>query len=159
MSEPYIGEIRMFAFGTRGAPVNWQACDGSLLPISQYDTLFALIGTTYGGDGQNTFGLPDLRGRVPVGSQGVGPGLSAITQGEKAGTNTTTVIGSGQASISLTAANLPPHTHPASFSPTGLTATTQVQASTGTTGTSTAPANGSVLSASPSGPSSAWHRP
>ena len=72
MSTPYIGEIRMFAFGTRGAPNGWQACDGSLLPISQYDALFALIGTTYGGDGQTTFAVPDLRGRVPI-HQGQGP--------------------------------------------------------------------------------------
>jgi len=58
MSTPYLGEIRMFGFGTRGAPNGWQACDGSLLPISLYDPLFALIGTTYGGDGQTTFAVP-----------------------------------------------------------------------------------------------------
>ena len=62
MSTPYIGEIRMFGFGR--TPIGWQACDGSLLPISQYDALFALIGTTYGGDGQNTFAVPDLQGRL-----------------------------------------------------------------------------------------------
>ena len=70
MSTPYIGEIRLFSFGTRGAPIGWQACVGSLLPISEYDALFSLIGTTYGGDGQSTFALPDLRGRVPVGGAG-----------------------------------------------------------------------------------------
>lgn len=151
--DAFMGMIMPVGFNY--APRGWMFCNGQTVPIQQNSAMFALLGTMYGGDGQNTFGLPDLRGRVPVGSQGVGPGLSAITQGEKAGTNTTTVIGTGQASISLTAANLPPHTHPASFNPTGLTATTQLQASTGTTGTSTAPANGSVLSASPSGPSSA----
>lgn len=102
MSTPYIGEIRMFGFGTRGAPNNWQACDGSLLPISEYDALFALIGTTYGGDGQTTFGVPDLRGRVPI-HQGTGPGLSTYVIGQKAGAET----------VTLTANQMPAHTHPA----------------------------------------------
>jgi microcystin-dependent protein len=64
MSQPYIGEIRMFAGNFE--PAGWVFCDGRLLPISEYDTLFVLIGTTYGGDGQSTFALPDLRGRMPV---------------------------------------------------------------------------------------------
>jgi microcystin-dependent protein len=102
MSTPYIGEIRMFAFGTRGAPNGWQACDGSLLPIAQYDALFALIGTTYGGDGQTTFGVPDLRGRVPV-HQGQGPGLSNYVIGQRAGTETVTVLST----------QMPAHTHTA----------------------------------------------
>jgi microcystin-dependent protein len=100
MSTPYIGEIRMFGFGTRGAPNGWQACDGSLLPISQYDALFALIGTTYGGDGQVTFAVPDLRGRLPV-HQGTGPGLSTYVIGQKAGTETVTVLPT----------QMPAHTH------------------------------------------------
>ena len=64
MAQPYVGEIRMF--GGNFAPVGWMFCDGSLLPISENETLFQLIGTTYGGDGQETFALPDLRGRFPV---------------------------------------------------------------------------------------------
>jgi microcystin-dependent protein len=100
MSQPYIGEIRMFAFGTRGAPTNWQACDGSLLPISEYDALFALIGTTYGGDGQTTFAVPDLRGRVPI-HQGQGGGLSNYVIGQRAGTETVTVLPT----------QMPAHTH------------------------------------------------
>jgi microcystin-dependent protein len=64
MSQPYVGEIRMFAGNF--APAGWMFCEGQLLPISEYETLFNLIGTTYGGDGQETFGLPDLRGRLPV---------------------------------------------------------------------------------------------
>lgn len=64
MSQPYVGEIRIFA-GTF-APLGWAFCDGSLVAISEYETLFNLIGTTYGGDGQNTFALPDLRGRLPL---------------------------------------------------------------------------------------------
>ena len=64
MAQPYIGEIRMFAGNF--APTDWMFCEGQLLPISEYETLFQLIGTTYGGDGQSTFALPDLRGRLPI---------------------------------------------------------------------------------------------
>lgn len=91
MSTPYIGEIRMFGFGR--TPIGWQACDGSLLPISQYDALFALIGTTYGGDGQNTFAVPDLQGRLPIHQgQGQGQGLSNYVIGQRAGTESVTVL-------------------------------------------------------------------
>ena len=100
MSTPYIGEIRMFGFGTRGAPIGWQTCDGSLLAISQYDALFALIGTTYGGDGQTTFAVPDLRGRLPI-HQGQGPGLSNYVIGLRAGTESVTVLPT----------QMPAHTH------------------------------------------------
>jgi microcystin-dependent protein len=98
MSTPYIGEIRMFGFGR--TPTGWQACDGSLLPISQYDALFALIGTTYGGDGQNTFAVPDLRGRLPI-HQGLGAGLSNYVIGQMAGTENVTVLTN----------QMPAHTH------------------------------------------------
>ncbi len=64
MSQPYVGEIRMFAGNF--APAGWMFCEGQLLPISEFETLFNLIGTTYGGDGQSTFALPDLRGRLPI---------------------------------------------------------------------------------------------
>jgi microcystin-dependent protein len=100
MSTPYIGEIRIFAFGSRGAPNGWQLCDGSLLPISQNNALFALIGTTYGGDGQTTFAVPDMRGRIPI-HQGTGPGLSNYVIGQKSGTETVTVL----------ATQMPAHTH------------------------------------------------
>jgi microcystin-dependent protein len=100
MSTPYIGEIRLFAFGTRGAPNGWQACDGSLLPISEYDALFVLVGTTYGGDRQTTFAVPDLRGRIPI-HQGTGPGLSTYVIGQRAGTETVTAL----------ATQMPAHTH------------------------------------------------
>ena len=113
MSTPYIGEIRMFGFGSRGAPNGWQTCDGSLLPISQYDTLYALIGTTYGGDGQTTFGVPDLRGRVPL-HQGQGPGLSNQVIGQKAGTETVTLLPT----------QMPAHTHTLVATSTAATATT-----------------------------------
>lgn len=78
----YIGQV--MSFGGNFAPVGWKFCDGSLLQISQYQALFTLIGTAYGGDGVNTFALPDLRGRLPVG-QGQGPGLSNYPLGSAAG--------------------------------------------------------------------------
>lgn len=99
MSEAYIGEIRMFGFNR--VPQGWLACDGSLQPISEYDVLFTLLGTTFGGDGQNTFGTPDLRGRLPL-HMGAGLGLSNRTIGEKAGTE----------SVTLTVAQMPIHSHP-----------------------------------------------
>lgn len=98
MSQPFIGEIRMFGFSR--TPVGWQACDGSLLAIAENDALFALIGTTYGGDGVNSFAVPDLRGRVPV-HQGQGPGLTTRVLGERAGTE----------QVTLTATQMPAHTH------------------------------------------------
>lgn len=100
MSTPYVGEIRMFGFGNRGAPNGWQACDGSLLPIAEYEVLYTLLGTTYGGDGVNTFAVPDLRGRLPI-HQGTGPGLSNYVIGQRAGTETVTVL----------ATQMPAHTH------------------------------------------------
>ena len=93
MSEPFIGEIRMFAGNF--APQGWAFCDAQLLPISQYDALFALIGTTYGGDGQTTFALPDLRGRIPIHFNASHP------QGAIGGAETVTLL----------AAQMPAHTH------------------------------------------------
>lgn len=98
MAQPYVGEIRLFAGNF--APAGWALCDGSVLSIAQNDVLFNLIGTTYGGDGQNTFALPDLRGRVPL-HQGQGPGLSPYVIGQAAGTEQVTLI----------AQQLPSHTH------------------------------------------------
>jgi microcystin-dependent protein len=80
--EPYLGEVRMFAGNF--APRGWANCDGQLLPISQNSALFSLLGTMYGGDGRTTFGLPDLRGRVPV-HVGRGPGLPEVKNGQKGG--------------------------------------------------------------------------
>jgi microcystin-dependent protein len=108
MADSYIGEIRMFAGNY--APVDWHLCDGSLLAISQYQVLYALIGTTYGGDGMNTFALPDLRGRVPV-STGQGPGLSNYVLGQPFGTE----------NVTLTAATMPTHNHPFNATSTGAT--------------------------------------
>ena len=99
MSEPFVGEIRMFAGNF--APRGWAFCDGQLLAVSQNDALFSLLGTVYGGDGRTTFGLPDLRGRVPI-HAGQGPGLSPRRLGAKAGSEKET----------LTVNQLPSHTHP-----------------------------------------------
>jgi len=99
MSEPFVGEIRMFA-GTF-APRGWAFCDGQLLAVSQNDALFSLLGTIYGGDGRTTFGLPDMRGRLPV-HAGTGPGLSPRRLGERAGSE----------NVTLTVNQLPSHSHP-----------------------------------------------
>lgn len=98
MSNPYVGEIRLFAGNF--APNGWALCQGQLVAISENETLFQLIGTTYGGDGQTTFALPDLRGRVPM-HQGAGPGLSPRSIGEMAGSET----------VTLTALQMPQHSH------------------------------------------------
>jgi microcystin-dependent protein len=89
MATPYLGEVKMF--GGNFQPRGFAYCNGQLLPISQNDALYALIGTTYGGDGVNTFALPDLQGRIPL-HQGTGPGLSTRVIGEKAGAETVTLI-------------------------------------------------------------------
>jgi microcystin-dependent protein len=88
-------------FGGNFAPNAWMFCAGQLLPINQYDALFSLLGTTYGGDGQTTFALPDLRGRIPVGT-GTGGGLSTVNLGQAAGSE----------SVTLTQAQMPAHNHP-----------------------------------------------
>jgi microcystin-dependent protein len=89
MSQPYVGQISTFGFNF--APVGWALCQGQLLPINQYQALFALIGTTYGGNGVNTFALPDLRGRTVV-NQGQGPSTSMYTIGEQTGVENVTVL-------------------------------------------------------------------
>ena len=88
MSQPFIGQI--VAFAGNFAPRNWQFCAGQLLSVSQNAALFAILGTTYGGNGQTTFALPDLRGRVIVGS-GSGPGLSPYVEGQQAGSENVTL--------------------------------------------------------------------
>jgi microcystin-dependent protein len=94
MAQPYVGEIRMFAGNF--APAGWMFCEGQLLPISENETLFQLIGTTYGGDGESTFALPDLRGRIPI-HQGNGFILAETGGAEE---------------ITLTTSQIPAHSHP-----------------------------------------------
>jgi microcystin-dependent protein len=97
VAQPYVGEIRMFAGNF--PPVGWMFCDGQLLPISENETLFQLIGTTYGGDGQETFALPDLRSRVP------------IHMGTQAGTTFTLAEAAGAEDVTLTVQQMPTHNH------------------------------------------------
>lgn len=99
MSTPFIGEIRMF--GGNFAPQGWALCDGQLLAINQNDALFSLFGTIYGGDGETTYGLPDLRGRLPI-HRGMGPGMTNRPIGTRIGNET----------VTLTTNELPPHSHP-----------------------------------------------
>jgi microcystin-dependent protein len=87
MSEPFLGQIQTFGFNF--APRGWSECNGQLLSISQNSALFSLLGTTFGGDGRTTFGLPDLRGRTPV-HVGTGPGLTNVSWGERSGTENNT---------------------------------------------------------------------
>src|SRR4051795_6561359 len=89
MADPFVAEIRIFPFNF--APKGWAFCNGQILPISQNTALFSLLGTMYGGNGQTTFALPDLRGRAVLGP-GQGPGLSGRTQGELAGAENVTLI-------------------------------------------------------------------
>lgn len=100
MSEPFIGEIKMFAGNF--APHGYALCDGQLLPINDNQALFSLLGTTYGGDGRTTFALPDLRGRIPM-HPGQGPGLSQRRLGDR----------QGQESVALSNSQIPAHTHTA----------------------------------------------
>ncbi|HEX8466471.1 MAG TPA: tail fiber protein [Allosphingosinicella sp.] len=93
MAQPYVGEIRMFAGNF--PPVGWLFCEGQLLPISENETLFQLIGTTYGGDGESTFGLPDLRGRIPI----------------HQGSETPLAQQGGVEAVTLTTQQIPTHTH------------------------------------------------
>jgi microcystin-dependent protein len=101
MSEPFIGQIQMFGFNF--APRGWLTCAGQILPISQNTALFSLLGTTFGGDGRTTFGVPDLRSRSAVGGgMGTGPGLDDVRWGEK----------SGGIQHTMTTAQMPSHNHP-----------------------------------------------
>lgn len=99
MAQPYVGEIRIFAGNF--APAGWMFCEGQLLPISEYETLFNLIGTTYGGDGQSTFALPDLRGRIPL-HQGTSTASGNTYQLAETG---------GVEEVTLTMQQIPIHTH------------------------------------------------
>lgn len=131
MAQPYVGEIRMFAGNF--APAGWMFCEGQLLPISENETLFQLIGTTYGGDGQSTFALPDLRGRLPI-HQGNGYILAQTGGAEE---------------ITLTASQIPAHSHPLLASAGPNTTLNPANNVLGTPATATpffAEAPGSVLS-------------
>lgn len=99
MSDNYLGEIRLFAGSY--APAGWMDCNGTLLSISQYDALYSLLGTIYGGDGRTSFALPDLRGRLPIGYGGTTAATAAYTLGQSGGVTT----------VTLTEAEMPSHNH------------------------------------------------
>jgi microcystin-dependent protein len=141
MSNPYIGEIRIF--GGNFAPAGWAICDGQLLPISENDALFTLIGTTYGGDGESTFALPDLRGRIPIHAD-TGPGLSPRLLGESAGTE----------ALTITVTQMPAHIHPhaAAVSAGNTSPLANLVADTGTTLVYADGEGGSSASASATAP-------
>jgi microcystin-dependent protein len=105
MANPFLGQIQPFGFNF--APRGWLACNGQLLPISQYQALFSLLGTTYGGDGRTTFALPDLRGRASF-QFGTGPGLPAYTWGQRGGAT----------EVTLNAQQIPSHGHTAALNGT-----------------------------------------
>ncbi|MFZ6746071.1 phage tail protein [Undibacterium sp. JH2W] len=149
----FVGTIMPVAFNF--APVGWAFCSGQLLSIAQNQALFSLLGTNYGGDGVNTFGLPDLRGRVAVGSQGFGPGLDPVIQGQFSGSNNATVNSSGTATVALTTANLPSHTHAASVDMAGMSALTTINVGTGVNGGLAAVANNGGLTSTSGGQSGA----
>lgn len=116
MDQPFIGMLACFGFNY--APVNWSKCEGQIVAIAQHQALFSLIGTFYGGDGRTSLGLPDLRGRTPIG-YGQGPGLTNYPIGNKVGTETHT----------LTTQQMPSHSHTATFQGSG-TAVMQIEVST-----------------------------
>ena len=106
MASPFVAEIRMFAGNF--APTGWALCNGQILPISQNTALFSLLGTTYGGNGQSTFALPDLQGSVPI-HPGQGSGLSLYDLGQQSGSETVTLLQT----------EIPAHNHPIVVRPTG----------------------------------------
>ena len=110
MGQPFVGEIRMF--GGNFAPVGWMMCEGQTIPITENEVLFQLIGTTYGGDGQSTFNLPDLRGRIPI-HMGTGPSGTTYQIGESGGNET----------VTLSQQQIPQHNH-------GIGASTDIPTST-----------------------------
>ncbi|AMB86735.1 phage tail protein [Pseudomonas agarici] len=138
--EVFLGTIQMFGFNF--APSGWALCGGQLLPLSQYQALFALMGTTYGGNGQQTFGLPNLQGRLPV-CQGNGPGLTSRVMGEASGTE----------NVSILTSNLPTQVIPTS----GLTVDTTINLASTPSNPVTAPTstNAYIGASNPAGPPSA----
>jgi len=141
MAQPYVGEIRIFAGNF--APAGWMFCEGQLLPISENQTLFQLIGTTYGGDGQSTFALPDLRGRIPI---HWGNGFILAETG-------------GVEEVTLTVQQIPGHSHPilgsatnaTTTSPTNNVAATMPEVTTFAYGTDNPPTTLNLQAISPTG--------
>lgn len=142
--DPFVGEIRIIPWNW--APEGWLLCNGQLVSISSYQALFSLVGTVYGGDGTSTFALPDLRSRVPIG-MGQSPGLSLYQIGQKGGVE----------NVTLTTPQLPAHTHPATFTPTGAPATpvsvaVNIAVANSSTNNVSSPVDNVIAVPKPSGP-------
>lgn len=156
MSEPFVGEIKAVAFNW--APMGWLPCNGQILSITQYQALFALIGNFYGGDGRTNFALPNLQGRVAAGlatnQSTCPPGVTFNRYSTIAGAGGAESGTSNSGSATLAAANLPGHTHPATFTPTGGGSAAQVNV-TSTTGTLPSPVGNMLAQAPASGPTQA----
>jgi microcystin-dependent protein len=142
--EAFIGTIMPVAFNF--APVNWALCNGQILSISQNAALFSLLGTQYGGNGTTNFALPDLRGRVAVG-QGQGQGISPVEMGEVSGSNNGAMTLNGAGTCTLTTANMPAHSHGATFTGSGATPLAAKLNIATDGGSSLAPAAGGFLGA------------
>ncbi len=144
--EPFVGQLMCVGFNF--APRGWALCQGQLISISQNTALFSLLGTMYGGDGRTTFGLPDLRGRIPLGS-GQGPGLQSYQQGEQGGVEAVTVTG----------ATLPSHSHGVSGAEGEATESNPAGATLATGGSYASSANSQMSAAmiAPSGGGSQPH--
>lgn len=138
MSDPFLGEIRMFAGNF--APKGWAFCNGQLLSIATNSPLFSLLSTSYGGDGVSTFALPNLGGRAPVGT-GQSPGLSPVTLGEQAGTENVTIF----------TAQMPAHTHGVTTTATATSAGSLQVAGTASNASTTPSATNNILGASTAG--------
>lgn len=149
--DAFIGTILPVAFNF--APVGWMKCEGQILSIAQNQALFSVLGTMYGGNGTTTFALPDLRGRTLVGA-GQSGGMSPVIQGDMFGAESATVTVNGAASVTIDAAHLPKHTHPVNIASSQLNATSTLYATSAGPG-SPAPAEGTALGSSGTGPGSA----
>lgn len=141
--DAFMGSV--LAVGFNYPPRGWLFCNGQTVPVQQNAAMFALLGTMYGGDGQNTFGIPDLRGRVVVGSQAQGPGLMNVPQGGKGGANTATVVSTGAVSFTIGIGNLPQHNHSVTVPGSAFTASSTLNATSKGPG-SPAPSNNATLS-------------
>lgn len=151
--DAFMGSV--LAVGFNYPPRGWLFCNGQTVPVQQNAALFALLGTMYGGDGQNTFGIPDLRGRVVVGSQAQGPGLMNVPQGLKGGANTATVVSSGSVSFTIGINNLPQHNHSVTVPGSAFTASSTLNATSNGAGSGSAtPTANATLCNTGTGPTS-----
>jgi len=149
--DAFMGSV--LAVGFNYPPRGWLFCNGQTVPVQQNAAMFALLGTMYGGDGQNTFGIPDLRGRVVVGSQQQGPGLMNVPQGAKGGANGATVVSTGAVSFTIGINNLPQHNHSVTVPGSAFTASSTLNATSKGPGSTAPAANATLCNTGTGGPS------